>query len=102
MASNLDPWDAEACFRAVEFDTFEQAIDPPQQMIGRDVVLETEIVEELALIARQTSHQRPALLQTNRKTESQHQGCGKSDFINGIDPILTLCTVRSASVCGAK
>jgi hypothetical protein len=45
----------------------KQTIDPAQKMVGRDVILKTEIVEETALIRRLTTHHHNVLARKHRE-----------------------------------
>ena len=65
----------------------ENGIDPPKQVILRNVILQAEVVEKPPLIRRLQTHHRPALpINSTGDNESRFATDHNSEFINGIDP----------------
>ena len=59
------------------------AVNPAQQMVRRDVIIEAEVVEELCR-SRLTSHHSPNPLQITQRIESRVSSTGNAKFFNGI------------------
>jgi hypothetical protein len=76
----------------------QDPIDPPQEVIRRNVILKAEVVEKPTLIPLQPPHHLPALPRIRRKTESRLQTRSKTDFINGIDPKQTPVAWRARGI----
>ena len=66
----------------------DEAIDPPQQMIRRYVILDRELVEQRALRhLPRTHHRQPFRLST--RTESAPDDFFNAEFFNGISALLS-------------
>ncbi|MFA1624097.1 hypothetical protein ACDY96_15055 [Rhizobium mongolense] len=63
-------------------------IDPAQQMVRRDMIIEAEIVEELRR-NRLTSHHSPDPLQITQRIESRVPSIGNAEFFNNIRRLRT-------------
>ena len=64
-------------------------VDPSQQVVRRDTVIEMELVEQLALVPSAPPHHRPVLRrQSSQQTESPF-GVTLNAFIDSIDPNRT-------------
>ena len=57
------------------------AVNPAQQMVCRDVIIEAEVVEELRR-SRLTSHHSPNPLQITQRIESRVSSTGNAEFFN--------------------